>query len=254
MNKIAIGLKDLSDIDIVHRDLHLSNIVLHFPQLEPTKDEMNDIYTYIKKLDRRRHQILTQLDKIDFNQIKVKFIDFGLSKMLEPDLILATPVGVLEIIPPEMEQARTKKVMYDSRVDVWNCGLIFYMMLFRKLMFKNQVDATTPNGKIKYKMYEKNTWSVEMGQGSPKISLEALKFIADTVKTDHEARPYPGDLINHPYFKVDLKEFPPLQDLLVKADIDYKSYFATSHSSKQQKIVFNTETPQKFYDFYKQVY
>ena len=52
---------------------------------------------------------------------------------------MVTPVGVLEIIPPEMEKARTAKVNYDSRVDVWNCGLLFYMMLFRQLMFKNQV-------------------------------------------------------------------------------------------------------------------
>ena len=121
-------------------------------------------------------------------------------------------------------------------------------------MFKNQVDATTPNGKIKYKMYEKNAWSIEMGQNSPKVSLEALKFITDTVKTNHEARPYPGELINHPYFKVNLSEYLPLQELLVKADIDYKSYFSSSSSSKTQRIVFNTETPQKFYEFYSQVY
>ena len=70
-----------------------------------------------------------------------------------------------------MERARTRKVKYDSRVDVWNCGLIFYMMLFRKLMFRNQIDATTPNGKVKYKMYEKNTWSVGLGPGSPEISI-----------------------------------------------------------------------------------
>ena len=40
MNKIAIGLRNLSEIEIVHRDLHLSNIVLHFPQLEPSVEEM----------------------------------------------------------------------------------------------------------------------------------------------------------------------------------------------------------------------
>ena len=61
MRKVSVGLKDLSDLDIVHRDLHLSNIVLHFPELEPTKEEMNDIYTYLEKLDRRRHHILSKL-------------------------------------------------------------------------------------------------------------------------------------------------------------------------------------------------
>jgi serine/threonine protein kinase len=171
MHKVTIGLRDLSKLEIVHRDLHLSNIVLHFPSLEPTEEEMDDIYTYMDTLSKRRHEILNKLGDDDFDDFQVKFIDFGLSKLLEPDLVLATPVGVLEIIPPEMERARTRKVKYDSRVDVWNCGLIFYMMLFRKLMFRNQVDATTPNGKVKYKMYEKNMWTVGLGPGSPEISI-----------------------------------------------------------------------------------
>ena len=132
---------------------------------------MKDIYTYIDTLAKRRHEMLSKIGSKDFNDFQVKFIDFVLSKMLEPYLVLATPVGVLEIIPPEMERARTREVKYDSRVDVWNCGLIFYMMLFRKLMFRNQIDATTPNGKVKYKMYEKNTWSVGLGPGSPEISI-----------------------------------------------------------------------------------
>ena len=116
-------------------------------------------------------------------------------------------------------------------------------------MFRNQVDATTPNGKVKYKMYEKNMWSVGLGPGSPEISIESLKFISDLVRSDHEQRPFPQDLMKHPYFSVKLHEVEPLQSLLVKAEMDFKSFFSTS----SQRIQFNTEQPEQFEQFYKQV-
>ena len=67
MHKVSIGLRDLSKLEIVHRDLHLSNIVLHFPSLEPTAEEMEDIYTYMDTLSKRRHDILNRLGDDDFD-------------------------------------------------------------------------------------------------------------------------------------------------------------------------------------------
>ena len=71
-------------------------------------------------------------------------------------------------------------------------------------------------------------WSVGLGPGSPEISIESLKFISDLVRSDHEQRPFPQDLMKHPYFSVKLHEVEPLQSLLVKAEMDFKSFFSTS--------------------------
>ena len=103
--------------------------------------------------------------------------------------------------------------------------------------------------KIKYTMYEKNNWTIKVGAKSPRITIEALRFISDTVRSDQEKRPYPKDLANHPYFRTDITEYESLQSLLVKASMDFNKYF-----SKSEEIVFNTEKPEEFDDFYEKVY
>ena len=52
------------------------------------------------------------------------------------------------------------------------------------------------------------------------VSVEALKFIDDVVRFDFRQRPVAQDLINHNYFKIDLKEYPKLRDIIHTQNLD----------------------------------
>ena len=66
------GFDDMMSVLVIHRDLKLQNIMLHFPNneelLNMSKPEMN---AWLKKID---------LTKINF---EVKIADFGFSKKLK---------------------------------------------------------------------------------------------------------------------------------------------------------------------------
>ena len=137
----------------MHRDIHIQNIVLHFPKLEPNEQELNNISKYLREKDKKLNRLIMNLGHLNFEDFQIKFIDFGLSKQLEKDQITMTPVGVPEIIPPEMEKAK-QNVQFDRRVDVWNTGVFFYMLLFKNLMFKQVRDK---KGRMRYL---KDEWSI----------------------------------------------------------------------------------------------
>ena len=94
---------------------------------------MNNIKQYYKEKNRKMVKLVANLGTLSESDFEIKFIDFGLSKQLIKDQVTSTPVGVPQIIPPEME--KKDAVEFDRRVDVWNTGILFYMLLYKKLMF-----------------------------------------------------------------------------------------------------------------------
>ena len=45
-------------------------------------------------------------------------------------------------------------------------------------------------------------------------SIEALRFLNEIVQYDKELRPFPDQLVNHPYFKCDVKSQPRVRHYL----------------------------------------
>jgi serine/threonine protein kinase len=86
MKKLVSGLRDLYEFDIVHRDLKLANILLHFPNESGLTSEDARIDELIdciadEKAEARRLQFLSKVDltKVPF---EIKIADFGFSKYL----------------------------------------------------------------------------------------------------------------------------------------------------------------------------
>ena len=85
MKKVICGLKDLFDFDIVHRDLKLPNILLHFP-VDNDNELLNIILDggskAVENLEISRQEYLS---KIDLTQVpfEIRIADFGFSKYLE---------------------------------------------------------------------------------------------------------------------------------------------------------------------------
>ena len=115
--------------------------------------------------------------------MQVKIIDFGLSKKLI-DLNNTPNLGTDLHRAPEVEEGN-----YEHRVDVWGLGLIFYCLLNGALMFSNDIQERWGKWYInKYANY----------------SIEALRFIHETVLHNKELRLEAEQLQEHDYFRCDL--------------------------------------------------
>ncbi len=81
MRKLISGLKDLFDFDIVHRDMKLPNILLHFPS-DIQNELLNIILIGGDELETRRQEYLSKVDltRVPF---EIRIADFGFSKYLE---------------------------------------------------------------------------------------------------------------------------------------------------------------------------
>ena len=83
MRKLISGLKDLFDFDIVHRDLKLPNVLLHFPS-----DNENNLLNMLLQRggsgDGHETRRKEYLSKIDLAQVpfEIRIADFGFSKYL----------------------------------------------------------------------------------------------------------------------------------------------------------------------------
>ena len=96
---------------IVHRDLKLDNVMVD------------------------------GLETGDINKIRVKLIDFGMSKFTrhgDKKINLTTYAGTLDFMAPEILEGQD----YDLTCDIWSMGVITYFLLagFPPFMGKDEVD------------------------------------------------------------------------------------------------------------------
>ena len=117
--KLARALKSIYDKKICHRDLNINNVMLHFPDIEPRKQDLQD-KSLLRRIDAQRQKKIEDLSDGNF---EVKIIDYGLARLLDHGKYDNNPCGTIEVIAPEVLRNKS-----DLRVDVWGIGLISYMM------------------------------------------------------------------------------------------------------------------------------
>ena len=97
--------------------------MLHIPRLEPNEQDLQDLEEYLlEKLYPIREKLLKDLKDVDF---QVKIIDYGISRTIDPGSVAETPCGTKELVAPELLTGTG----YDFRLDVWNLGVIMYMLV-----------------------------------------------------------------------------------------------------------------------------
>lgn len=107
MAQIVEGIAVLYDKKILHRDLKPDNIMVQIkcnPELTTNEKNLKEF-------------------RITSENIQIKIADFGLSRMLETDEKADTWCGTPPYIAPEILLFNQ---MYDSNVDVWSLGCVFY--------------------------------------------------------------------------------------------------------------------------------
>ena len=118
----------------------------------------------------------------------IKIIDFGTSRKVKKDEKLKSRLGTAYYIAPEV-----LGMCYDSKCDVWSCGVILYVLLFGIPPF---------NGKTDDEIFDKIKKGVfKFPETGPKVSDDAKRLILKMLNKNPELRTSGDDLLKDPWFE-----------------------------------------------------
>ena len=124
LKQIIQGCTAMFDVQVMHRDLKLDNILIHFPD--------RDNFTNISQEE------LKSIDLLKENFV-VKIADLGFAREIEDEKQKRrfTYVGSPLLMPPEQLITRWHENSegYDYKIDIWALGGIFYQMLTGLFVF-----------------------------------------------------------------------------------------------------------------------
>ena len=115
MLMLTAGVNDMLNQMIIHRDLKLNNVMLHFP------DQLD---LNLKSKEERTH-FLENVD-LDATNFEIKIADFGFSKQLEN---LYESVDTVCGTPLYMSPQIVNKKKYSWKSDVWSIGVLLFELL-----------------------------------------------------------------------------------------------------------------------------
>jgi serine/threonine-protein kinase ULK2 len=115
--RVVQGMAAIKEQDVVHRDLKLENIMLHFSELRSNvcADKNFNMAEYIRAFDFRQHH----------QSMRVKIADLGFARKLQANELAVTQIGTPLNMAPEIVFGYE----YCHKADVWSLGCLFYQML-----------------------------------------------------------------------------------------------------------------------------
>ena len=180
MKQIVNAIKFLHANKVIHRDLKLDNILVHF---------QND------------------QDKKSLNMMKatVKLIDFGFATKLRSSkanlthTVLGTPSNMEPQLLQNMENRTRNKEGYDEKADIWSLGTLCYELLVGHNTFSGR------NMDELYKRVKEGNYSLPLNS-----SKEAVSFINGMLQYDPKNRLSADELYKHPFLVKNVKDFTPI--------------------------------------------
>lgn len=117
----------------------------------------------------------------------IKIIDFGTSRQLKKGEKLKSRLGTAYYIAPEV-----LNLNYDSKCDIWSCGVILFIFIFGYPPF---------NGKTDDEIFEKVKKGSVKFPDSPKVSAEVKSLITKMLTLSPDQRPTADELLKEPWFQ-----------------------------------------------------
>lgn len=146
-------------------------------------------YLHAHKIVHRDLKLENFLYESKMTKSHLKLIDFGFSKLYDPNTKMAQSCGTISYIPPEVLAGS-----YTEKCDLWSLGVIVYMLLSGKAPFYGSDDEATIKmiRKCKYKMQPKE-WD--------RVSQQAKDFVKAVLVLDPAKRLSAHDALEHPWIK-----------------------------------------------------
>ena len=119
LQQLVSGFKEIYKQKVMHRDLKLANILVHFPGKDFSFKQMRP--------DEKAKTVTELFKKMDLlaNNIQIKIADLGFARELSYEDLSSTMCGTPLVMAPEVLNGK----LYNHKADVWSLGIVFFEML-----------------------------------------------------------------------------------------------------------------------------
>jgi serine/threonine protein kinase len=183
MSQIIDALKYIHNLNIIHRNISLDSIMVHFKN-DKDKKELNLLNATIKLIGF----------SYALNDVSGK-------------TILGNPLNMPPILLLKLTNYIDKEIKYDNKIDIWSIGTVFYEMLTGKTLYNAQsLDDLARKAEIGFYTFPK------------KLSNEAYHFIKNMLRFSPEYRLSADKLANQPFLTTKNFNIININDIPKKSD------------------------------------
>ena len=209
MKQVIIGLKNLHNRGIIHRDLKLGNILLK----------------YNNEIDKQN---------INIYAAEIKIIDFNTSyypdplNVSEPKTVLGT---VPNMAPSVIKNHFGSEQIYDEKIDIWSLGTMCYEMLFCQPLFVKDQELN-----IMKNIYHGN-FTIPYT-----VSSDARSFLLSMLQQEGKNRLSCEQLLNHTFIvanQVNMSGIYNYNNLSVISGGNINQSSSAIFMNKQREILTN---------------